>query len=538
MLGCAEASMVMLSFLQCLSCPRTVISLGVGHGEYPVVRSTCTLSDMFPEDSDFACPGCPPSYISYSGHALRTRSGGVFDEGYLDKMRRVETASAACIAFGGRFWHVTILPNGSVGLEAGFCVPVGCSRADVQAIGMYTTAIRGGYDCDAESEYLFFTAAARLALRRGCWRIMRARVIRLSSWDKVHLDWAIVGFGSGGGTGGTTSLAYNLGKHPSMDLITDGSSHLEESFFLYNCELHVPTEKQVNHFNLRSRTLGMLTASDKKSNRGLLRGVKRGSYIRSNHPLNRLARIERLRVVVVMMDPVEVVERSYFKFVLQCSHSFDIPNLDDCIRWGHCSSAYESFHCSCPKPQFPCAYDSSRGRCHATWKLPLDGQVNYTRSRLEAALDIFGAARVFVTTQSDLNGGHAFWDRLAMFLGAPPFPKDMRFSRFNHNRTLVERQWSVALGVLLSRSHLLRGYCSGIALLQEIHREDHFALHRILQSLPGSKDSELNVHVPTQVTNRSACRARASERISYYSGGSMPVVNFWDLKIGMSSESR
>jgi len=465
----------------------------------------------------FGCPDCPPSYTSYTGHSVRTRTDGVFHEDYLDRMRLVESAYDGCIAFGGGYWHISVHTNGSTDFEGGFCVPAGCSPRDVQAIGVYTSAFLYGYDCDVVEDF-FETAAARLALRRNCWRNMRAHVQRLSSWDKLRLDWAIVGFGSGGGTGGTTSLAYNLGMHPSMDLITDGSKHLEESLFLYNCELHVPTESQVINFNSHSKTLSMMAGSSKSLTRGLLRGVKRGSYIRSDPPLSRLARIQRLRIVVVIMDPIEVVERSYLKFVSQCSYAFDVPNFDDCIRLGHCS----------------CVRDSLNSDT-VTWHRPKDGEANYTRTRLETAIEIFGAARVFVATQSDLNEGHEFWDKLAKFLGAPPFPGDTRFSRSNQH--FDRRQWSAVLGVVLSRSHLLQGYCSGIALLRSMHQEDRVALDQVLQSLPRSQASELAVTVPAWPLSEAQCRARASERISYYNGGSMPVANWWQMRVvGLGSE--
>merc|ERR1712046_192820 len=114
--------------------------------------------------------------------------------------------------------------------------------------------------------------------------------------------------------------------------------NFEEHFFVYDRIRHLPAVREVAAFN------GITTKAKALGKQGAVpsRGIKRGSYYGSDAALARLARVPKLRVIVVLQDPTLHAEKMYFanvEVLIRSPAAEDalpgLPAISDCLQQPH-----------------------------------------------------------------------------------------------------------------------------------------------------------------------------------------------------------
>lgn len=141
-------------------------------------------------------------------------------------------------------------------------------------------------------------------------------------WEDVDLDFLVAGFARSG----THSVQGNLAKHPACQVSR------EELTFNWG---FLPMRAQIDGYNRIFQQDDVRDGTEPKGR--LLRGGKGEGVVLSSRLLRLLARAPKLRLIVVVREPVEWLESIYNLRALGCrqqGHCPSIPTLDDVILNG------------------------------------------------------------------------------------------------------------------------------------------------------------------------------------------------------------
>lgn len=311
----------------------------------------------------------------------------------------------------GRFWRVTtgfaqnyslICPGCLIDERLnspwtlGLCVPRACSPSALRSL-IVPALVLAESSVKPVAVLRRFTGVVRKSLSELV-------VTELADWSEIELSFAIIGFPGCG----TSSLAINLYGNSDLEMLVEEEeeAYIEAGIFRNHWEpsrLHGRARMAAEMRPSSPALLPMkivVSVINKWSN-GRLTGFKNPIYY-SGLPLARLARVPALRVVVLLADPAELFERSYLKSIRSCTKVGTQPTppaLADCIE----------VPCEC--------------WCHCAGIPVFAGNREFAMSKyLHEVVSYFGPERVFVATKDFLSRGRAFYDRVADFLGARPFP--------------------------------------------------------------------------------------------------------------------
>lgn len=448
---------------------------------------TCTIESLFRKQDQ---------YLLYSGDPVRTYAEQ--DRAWRIKMARAVAAYQNCTGIEGRFWVATVdFPENATDFYGErmsdylgdlatdrraltVCAPALCSAVWVREVMVpMMWFIRLWASIHKQETNVAVDTFQHFALRPetrrtqmfvelpAVRRMMRVEVQEMASWDQIELSWAVLGFPGMG----TSSLMMNLHMHPEFEAVyaQEEFKCWEEHFFLYGRIHHLPLASDVAAIN--ARRIKLDASSTMVASR--LRGVKRTSYVMSPSALARLALVPGLKTIVVVRDPVEVVERTFI------------------IHMNYCALQH-------PGMSFPCLDECFPGPCAVPWCAGLEEHTNkllqggYMASQVYAAAKTLGKGRLLVVDFSELAQGRRFYDALAMSLGASkPYVADARFDR----RANV-RSRDTTLPVIELRRQLLAdprtGACHarGLANLRGLLRSERLAVRDLLRSLPSLRPTD------------------------------------------------
>eukprot|EP00929_Paragymnodinium_shiwhaense_P040130 TRINITY_DN20976_c0_g1_i2.p1 TRINITY_DN20976_c0_g1~~TRINITY_DN20976_c0_g1_i2.p1 ORF type:complete len:669 (+),score=115.28 TRINITY_DN20976_c0_g1_i2:95-2101(+) len=259
--------------------------------------------------------------------------------------------------------------------------------------------------------------------RRGMGELF---VAELGSWEELDLSWAILGFEGCG----TTSLAKSLHAHPQLEtLFVAGNPYYESNFFWADWPQeyrltepniqnmvgrHLLFKTEVNLFN------SWRTKAPAAHQR--LRGIKSAKYVHDDVSLRRLALIPKLKVLVLVEDPVVRIERGYLKNVAAmlmgacdgktaCSEQPLVPALADCLERP----------CGVPLHYNAPGFYDWRNDLLREQGLNIERGNFSVSGRLQEVVRLFGSDRVLVAARSDLQEGRQLFDRIAAWFGVESF---------------------------------------------------------------------------------------------------------------------
>ena len=213
-----------------------------------------------------------------------------------------------------------------------------------------------------------------------------AQVVELSHWSRFELDFVIAGVDNCG----TTSLGRWLQQLEGVEFSRGGEE--DESLFAHDRLL--PYLSEVEAFNSQWRSSSTLKG---------LRHPSLWAHLRARMAL---ARIQRLRVLLVVCDPLSRIDKAFWWYHI-CNPSLPHPEAGPLLRPGTC---YDSI-ASALEPGFLRRFD--------------------VRRHLEHVQRLFGQ-RLVVLHQEHLRlqAPEAFY-RVLLFLGLTA-PEWCRLARHNH----------------------------------------------------------------------------------------------------------
>mmetsp|Transcript_75003 Transcript_75003/g.242602 ORF Transcript_75003/g.242602 Transcript_75003/m.242602 type:complete len:520 (+) Transcript_75003:142-1701(+) len=224
-------------------------------------------------------------------------------------------------------------------------------------------------------------------------RLLRASEV--SHWSHLSLDFVLAGINACG----TTSIHRNLAQHPDIRFTGDD----EDSFFTKHFIL--PLESTVREFNQKHAKSG---PSPK------ILGLYDANIFEGPFAGHQLARIPGLKMIVVVCDPVSRLEKLFFE-KLYCKSRADVDDRELVVVN------------TTTKPEArPCSRSIS-----VVLDMPEFLEKISFGHHLYRLVQMF-QERLIVMHQSFLRESPApAYDLLSTALGVGPFPRGMRFHRYN-----------------------------------------------------------------------------------------------------------
>ncbi|CAJ1450976.1 unnamed protein product [Effrenium voratum] len=312
-------------------------------------------------------------------------------EFWFELFRAASLKQIACWQLGGRSWEaefetssweatLKICRTGLTALPQNFrvsmCAPKQCELEDICGI-----VLPRYFQWDICPETYFPPLP-----------VSQVQLYELSSWSSLHLDFGIIGMN----TCGTTSLQRNLALHPEISFTSEG----EDDFF-------VPGGYPMRFsgsIRVLPRAKSASSANEAWSmRRKELLGVNNPNLFYTQEGLQAIARIPKIRLVLILCDPVSRAEKLHY---LHCRRS----------GWG-------------------------TSRCQEELAKAVSGKLPYSWRVYDHLLDLSRLIRlqsltVFVIHQEFLRD-HEFevYDSIANYLGVKaPFPDSTQFGRYNSIR--------------------------------------------------------------------------------------------------------
>eukprot|EP00929_Paragymnodinium_shiwhaense_P032130 TRINITY_DN17869_c0_g1_i2.p1 TRINITY_DN17869_c0_g1~~TRINITY_DN17869_c0_g1_i2.p1 ORF type:complete len:540 (+),score=72.43 TRINITY_DN17869_c0_g1_i2:76-1695(+) len=296
---------------------------------------------------------------------------------------------ARCWSMGGRYWAVQFAAAEYVGtvlnyteaasdalgdgvpqeLSGGLCAPASCSVESVKVAVL--------------PMFLWVTVTGHAPLRPPAPAEHQATVSELSHWSLVSLDFVVAGVDSCG----TNSLAWNLAQHPDIGFTTSG---WDEDNFFFKDSLLLPSAAAVDAFGAKwSGSEG----------RPRMLGLRHPGLFKNARVRQALSRIRDLRVIVVLCDPTNRLDKAHYLHPL-ADHRRD-------ARWPRLGAVLD---------------DGELPELVQRWAL---------HEPLRDLLRWFGR-RLRIVHQEVLRiAPRKTYDELVGFLGLGPFPASLRFERRN-----------------------------------------------------------------------------------------------------------
>mmetsp|Transcript_132409 Transcript_132409/g.423777 ORF Transcript_132409/g.423777 Transcript_132409/m.423777 type:complete len:518 (+) Transcript_132409:217-1770(+) len=268
-------------------------------------------------------------------------------------------------------------------------------------------------------------------------RAIGVEVFELTSWDRVRIDFAVIGLDHCG----TTSLRNNLARHPEIGFPVED----EDDEFLRQEVQHrlLPRLRQVDNFNVFWRAPGRPMPS--------LVGVSNPAHFSSTLQRAALARVPGLRALLVVCDPVDRFEKKFWATLEHpCRHETD-----------------ESARASCPSIQ----------RAPGMHELFEESNGMRLRRHLADVRALFRGRLMVVHQEALQKDPQLTYRNIVRWLGATvPFPETVKLYRYN------------------SVQGYRTGLCRNASLVDELQRRllpDYVALEELFESLGQLRSSRL-----------------------------------------------
>lgn len=205
-----------------------------------------------------------------------------------------------------------------------------------------------------------------------------ARIVELSSWSRVPIDFVI----AGDLFCGTTTLFQNLARHPEIGFTSSGE---DPALFSWRS---LPTMDEVSRMNARRRDL-----MESGKQRPRIVGLDNPMMLRSPFVRQVLARIPRLVVLVISCDPVLRFAKWGARRAQSDGHELDLESYLEAS--------------------------------------PLAEQIVLVGRHLKELHGLIGSRLVVVHQDYLRREPYRLFDALARRLGVGPFPQGMQLHRYN-----------------------------------------------------------------------------------------------------------